>query len=551
MGLSRRYLLIPVLAFAYLYFVLLNGGPILFRLDPGSYLYDEGIPVTGAVRILNGEVMYRDWSAHYAPGQYYTLAGLFKLFGTSLLVERLWDIVARTLLSLTVYLFAAKLTSPRVGFIPFIIVVLWLASCGFYGYAMFPALAFGMISMMCLVTFLQAERFIWLVLAGVMLGVTTLYRHDVGGYAAASQVLTLTIRYIANTDHSSSALLARLAHIGRVYARYALGFVIPVVPVILYFVFSVPLEDLFSALVIFPLTVFPGSWTLPRPVLIPNLTGLFDGSLTIVNLLVFFIFIWIPFYLPLILYSLGLITSSINTERFVLTQSMKIEHRSVLALTLFGLALFNQAFNRADWIHILPTSIVGIILLTTLCYNAAPRFVSLRRWLYPLLVLAAVSWTTRALVVPATYVRTLLSPSTEIVGPEKINSSRILIEQSQAIKFVQDRVPQDEVIFVGNIRHDISSRNDAMFYFVSGRTNATEYDELFANRVNRLSVQEEIIRDLEMKDVQYIVLFSGLFQIMEPNQSSISSDVTLLDDFIRDRYSVAAEFGDYTIWAKL
>jgi hypothetical protein len=68
--------------------------------------------------------------------------------------------------------------------------------------------------------------------------------------------------------------------------------------------------------------------------------------------------------------------------------------------------------------------------------------------------------------------------------------------------------------------------------------------------VSRLEVQEEIIRDLQSQQVRYIVLFSGLFYPFEPNQSGLSSGVTLLDDFIRDRYEIEANFGHYTILAR-
>jgi hypothetical protein len=33
----------------------------------------------------------------------------------------------------------------------------------------------------------------------------------------------------------------------------------------------------------------------------------------------------------------------------------------------------------------------------------------------------------------------------------------------------------------------------------------------------------------------------------EPNESSVSSGVTILDDFIRNNYKSAAEFGKYSI----
>lgn len=52
-------------------------------LDP-----DEGIILQGAQRILDGQVLYRDFFSFYTPGAYYFLAAIFRIFGDSFLVAR-------------------------------------------------------------------------------------------------------------------------------------------------------------------------------------------------------------------------------------------------------------------------------------------------------------------------------------------------------------------------------------------------------------------------------------------------------------------------------
>jgi hypothetical protein len=54
-------------------------------------VYDEGLIVFGAIRVMNGDVPYRDFYANYGPAQFYVLAGLFKVFGPSILISRIWD----------------------------------------------------------------------------------------------------------------------------------------------------------------------------------------------------------------------------------------------------------------------------------------------------------------------------------------------------------------------------------------------------------------------------------------------------------------------------
>jgi hypothetical protein len=48
--------------------------------------------------------------------------------------------------------------------------------------------------------------------------------------------------------------------------------------------------------------------------------------------------------------------------------------------------------------------------------------------------------------------------------------------------------------------------------------------------------------------VKYVVLWNPTDHIPEPNASSVSSGVTLLDDFIRGHYVSIQAFGRYSIW---
>ena len=57
----------------------------LAYLQIGTFLplnvYDEGIIAFGAVRVMDGQIPYRDFWTQYSPGQLYVLAGLFQVFG--------------------------------------------------------------------------------------------------------------------------------------------------------------------------------------------------------------------------------------------------------------------------------------------------------------------------------------------------------------------------------------------------------------------------------------------------------------------------------------
>ena len=72
---------------------------------------DEGIILQGSARILRGEIPYRDFFSFYTPGSYYLYAGLFKVFGISLLVARGMLLAYAALFSLLTYLLARRVCS--------------------------------------------------------------------------------------------------------------------------------------------------------------------------------------------------------------------------------------------------------------------------------------------------------------------------------------------------------------------------------------------------------------------------------------------------------
>ncbi len=73
---------------------------------------DEGYLLGGVTRILRGEVLYRDFHHTYAPGGFYLVALLFRVFGEDLLVLRALWVVLRVLIIALAYL-AGRRILPR------------------------------------------------------------------------------------------------------------------------------------------------------------------------------------------------------------------------------------------------------------------------------------------------------------------------------------------------------------------------------------------------------------------------------------------------------
>jgi hypothetical protein len=76
---------------------------------------DEGIALQGAIRILEGQVLYRDFFAFYTPGSFYLLALLFKVFGPSYVVAGTLLPVYGGVFSALTYLLARRVCSRPVS----------------------------------------------------------------------------------------------------------------------------------------------------------------------------------------------------------------------------------------------------------------------------------------------------------------------------------------------------------------------------------------------------------------------------------------------------
>src|SRR3989339_322769 len=94
--------------------------------DLGRYHYDEAISIYGATRVLDGCIPYRDFWTLYAPGQFYTIAAIFKIFGISTQVARLFAITVLCLTVCGVFLLIKKFCLKIFAILAFLLSLFWL-----------------------------------------------------------------------------------------------------------------------------------------------------------------------------------------------------------------------------------------------------------------------------------------------------------------------------------------------------------------------------------------------------------------------------------------
>ena len=93
----------------------------------------------------------------------------------------------------------------------------------------------------------------------------------------------------------------------------------------------------------------------------------------------------------------------------------------------------------------------------------------------------------------------------------------------------------------------ISYINDISFYFLTQRLPGTRWHQFDPGVQTSLRVQQDIVSELKVNQVKWIILDFKWDNVEEPNKSALSSGVTLLDDYIERHYVVVEHFGSIEV----
>ena len=534
---------------------------LLVTMNRTLDVYDEGIIVYGAARVEGGAIPYRDFWSLYGPGQYYVLAGLFHIFGSSVLVERSWDLAVRAAISIFVFSQVNRLASRWCGIGAFVVAVLWLGDYQFYGFPVFPALLFTGASAYLLTEYVRRtrERAV-LLLSGLSVGLATLFRHDLGFLTALTGALLLFGRRLA-TQPASISWSRRFGVAARELMPYVFGIGVILVPTVTALVLAVPLDDLLFPLIVYPSTVYPRVRALPFP-------GFPDPILVLrgvkdVGWLAHGVGIYFPVLVSVM--ALGVLLGGRLT--WARKRALSTDEWPTLLYAILVPAVYLKGLIRISPLHLAPAFILAVILFFTLLYRVLGQFRLTRRVVILLSVLVMGLPVVKPLAyrvasnfdlsirrgplrrlhdIPATLRAACHPPH----GLERARCLSVDPTQALAVDYVLEHLPADQRIYVGNWRHDRIFVSDAMFYFLVDRAAPTKYFDLIPGLQTTRPIQERLIRDLVDHDVRLVVLCSRWEDVHELNDSSRSSGVTLLDGYIRDHYRLVMRFGDYTIWER-
>jgi hypothetical protein len=519
-------------------------------------IYDEGIILTGAMRVMAGQVPHRDFYANYGPAQFYILAILFKIFGPSILVERFFDIFLKASSVVVVYLLLSLYVRPWIVLAACSAITFWLFGLfdSSFGLATIPSSLLNVLAIILIVSalhpYLSKRR---MIAAGAIGGLAVLFRYDTGialtGVGAC--IIALTSYPVVG------GIWPKLRTFASMFGAYILGLAIVVLPSALYYLLSAPIHPLVHDIVLYPSKYYHASRNLPFP---PVTIKQFDNTVIYAIILLAAIALWISL--------IWLLRTGKSGESIFRNPSAKL-YMFLLALGVLGLAMYIKGLVRVELIHLYLALLPAVLILAILLeYRwSLARYLRVVTVCLATLFAASSVWSSlreikNVRAVHASLPEALWSSATGRSSPLHVDwckQKSPLTEglcflpdddHIRAIEFISSHTNISQSLFVGVSHHDRIHSNDNLIYFASQRFPATHWSHFDPGLQNRADVQTQIVRELELKPPPFIIRDSEFNLLHEPNDSAKSSGVTILDHYLDSKYEWVCTFGKLSIWRR-
>ena len=304
----------------------------LSRYRVGIDLGDEGFLAFGAVRTLAGQLPHRDFVSLQPPLSFYTVAATFAVLGTSLASLRLLGLFIYLAIPVLVYAVARQLGGRPMSLAAAVpALVVGMPFFNFVPYAVWHGVLFTLMTTLFILRATGGGGRVWCGLAGVTTACTLLSRHDQGAYLIASILAYALALHRAKWR-------GREIRPGGVLATWGLATVVPLLFAGIYWLASGALPGMYRQLVLFPLTRYAKTSSLPMPAWH---AGLPAAQVVLTAL----------FYLAPVV---GLLVA-VWLMRRVLGGRFAVEHARGVLLLVLSILFYCQVLTRSDLFHLIIT----------------------------------------------------------------------------------------------------------------------------------------------------------------------------------------------------
>jgi len=507
----------------------------LLYFNRNTNLLDEGSTAAQALRIINGDLIYRDFFTVVTPGSYYTVAALFQIFGASLMVLR-WAALVTGLGIVLISLTVAR----RVMVWPFaaaagLLTTVWgwfLVTPNFY------SLEAALLSLIALACYLHGagtpaaperrrEGGRWMITAGIAAGLTVMVKQNVGAYTAAGLFITIWASRLFDDVPDWRGRL-------KMSGQFTAGIALVVVPVMLSLIASGAGPYLYESWVYYPLVKYTERFARPFPDFLPLAENEpFD--------------LWtkLVIYLPIVVYPLVTIAIAVLARRFQRNRDLeaKREGHALLAIAAVGALTLLQAWPRADVPHILFGLQPTFVLLAYLLF-CAWRAIKMIPGPRPAIAAIAliVALAPAAVLLWKGKQRTDWEYQNYIVAVRTERAAGIFAAGLEAqridvvTKYIAEHTAPDEPIFVVPWASG--------FYFLANRSNATRTDFMLFEDPEAYPC---LLSRLDQRRPKYVI-YGYTWDVDDTRFRDYAAPI---DRYIRSRYAIEFTTDGYEIWRRL
>ena len=516
-------------------------------MDASVGPYDEGLLLFGADRVLRGDVPYRDFWTLYGPAGFYLEAALFRLFGETALVGRALDAVVKAAIVGLTFVIVLRFGRRALAAAAAVLVLGLLIYLRNYGVPLFPAVCASLVAVQALHDVAaRADRRAALV-AGIAVGIAILFRHDLGADALIG-CLVFFARGGVGRDSGRRDL----------GLRFGAGVLAVVAPVALWLLGVVPLHDLHENLVRIPLVVYPQVRALPFPSLADAIGELVhQRSVAALGLSVV--------YLPLVATAIAIGSEMLRRRADGADTGPPASALTLQLLLLLNVLFFAKGLVRVSPLHMGASLVVSVILLAASAARAQHAL-----WRHALLGVGALAC---AGLVAKPFInagersaQTGASAGTALLSDRWISQAPTLCRDASVprlrclrldpprmavARWLLEHGSRGQRVYIGTGRHDRLFVNDVTLYFAAEAVAPTRWHDLHPGVQTRRETQLAMIAELEARPLAYAVIDTEWDDRQEPNDSARSSGVTLLDDWLRERFRPVFSAGSLTVLAPI
>jgi hypothetical protein len=464
---------------------------------------DEGSLVSGAVRVARGQMFSRDFFEIIGPGTFYWVALFFKLLGETFIAERTCLFITSLATGLLMYFLSRRICN-RYQVLPSLILT------GTYFGALWPTIShhvdsncFALLSVACLIVWQDKRKDYLLLVAGVLIGVTTCFLQTKGGLLLLGSAAWLLAQYRWR--------LVRLSSIGVLVG----GFSGLIALVSIYFWEHHALRALIYTNVIWPSKHYGAANIVPYAYGIVTYywngwVGPAAANKWLVGMATVLIgpFIFVA-ALPVVVGILGIL------------RRIKPARAEILLYWLCGEALWLSEIHRKDMCHL----VFGSPLLIILCIYYIEQYqMKVARWTLQVLSISA-----SCLVAFNLILVMYAHPVSTRAG------SVAVLKNDPVFAALERRASFGEEIFV--------YPTYPMYYFLSGTTNPTRWSGM-GYGYNSASDFQEVIRILDQRQVKHVVwdtLFREKVKVIFPSMKPPRPEELIMEPYLETHYRVVWE----------